>query len=322
MAPPLRPLRQRLTMAWVATLAALAAWACAPAQAASLAACSPTAEHTAAVQDRLLQVASVLRTELEAAHRTSGQRVALVARSGQALQRLGHRYSHAGLSLKASPQTPWSVRQLYFACDEQRPRVFDEGLARFVMGTHDPALGHLLVLMPPPEAAAPLEPAALDDTLALQLLGHSYSANAHAWGLQHQNCNQWVAELLATAWAPSPDTEANTTGPGTARPHAQQALRHLGYQPSVVQAHWPPIALGAALLPWFHTADHPADDVAAGRFVVSMPAALHTWVQQRWPASQTLELCHTERHVLLRRDGPPLDTMCHPQPGDEVTLLN
>ena len=61
MAPPLRPLRQRLTTAGVATLATLAAWACAPAQAASLAACSPTAEHTAAVQDRLLQVASVLR---------------------------------------------------------------------------------------------------------------------------------------------------------------------------------------------------------------------------------------------------------------------
>jgi hypothetical protein len=288
------------------------------AQAASLAVCTQTGEHPAAIQDRLLQVADVLRAELDNTHLTSGQRVALVARSGQALERLGHRYSHAGLSLQASPQTPWAVRQLYFACDEQRPRVFDQGLAGFVMGTHDPALGHLLVLLPPPEAAAPLERAALNDTLALQLLGNGYSANAHAWATRYQNCNQWVAELLATAWAPGP----GDSPPGATRPHAQQALRRMGYQPSVVQAHWPPIALGAALLPWLHTADHPASDVAAGRFVVSMPAALGDWVQKRWPATQRIELCHTPRHVLLRRGGAPLDAACSPQPGDEVTALD
>ena len=53
-----------------------------------------------------------------------GHSVAIVARCGLALQRLGHRYSHAGVSLKASATTAWSVRQLYHACDEKRPRVF------------------------------------------------------------------------------------------------------------------------------------------------------------------------------------------------------
>lgn len=310
---PRRP-RHWLWATAAATLAAAGTWA--PAHAGGLGGCSTSTEHPAPVQDRLLQVAAVLRAELDTARHTTGQQVALLARSGQALQRLGHRYSHAGLSLHASPQTPWAVRQLYFACDERRPRIFDQGLAGFVMGTHDPALGHLLVLLPPSEAAAPLERAALSDTQALSLLGDRYSANANAWSTHYQNCNQWVAELLATAWGPLPwPTEPPH------RPHAQEQLRAQGYQPSVVQSHWPPINFGAALLPWFHTTDHPLDDLAAGRFVVSMPTALDNWVQARWPQTQRVELCHTEHHVVVRRNGAALDAQCQQQPGDEVTPL-
>jgi len=257
----------------------------------------------------------MLKAELDA----SGRRVAIVARSGQALQRLGHRYSHAGVSLKASPGSPWAVRQLYYACDEQRPRLFAQGLSGFVMGTHDPGLGHVSVLLPPPDAAAPLERAALDDALALQLLGQGYSANAHAFALDYQNCNQWVAELLATAWQPAPPAEAPE--PPSARALAQRLLREGHYQPSVIEARWPPLALAAAVLPWFHTRDHPPDDVAAGRFRVSMPASLAAWVQARQPGTWHWELCHTERHVLIRRNGPPLAADCQPEPGDEVRPL-
>ena len=67
----------------------------------------------------------------------SGQAVALVARSGLDLDRFAVRYSHAGVSLRDSPNTPWSVRQLYFACEERAPRLYDQGLAGFVQGTRD-----------------------------------------------------------------------------------------------------------------------------------------------------------------------------------------
>ena len=60
--------------------------------------------------------------------------VAIVARAGLDLSLLGQRYSHAGVSLRDHPQGAWTVRQLYFACEEGRPRIFDQGLAAFVLG--------------------------------------------------------------------------------------------------------------------------------------------------------------------------------------------
>ena len=302
---------------WTAITACAATVAFAPAQAESLSWCNRQTEYPAPVQDRLLQVAAVLRAELDAAYRISGQQVALVARSGQALELLGHRYSHAGLSLQGNTQTPWAVRQLYFACDEQRPRLFDEGLARFVTGNHNPSLGHLLLLLPPPEAATPLVNTALNDTVALELLSPHYSANAHAWSTAYQNCNQWVAELLATAWAPAPPP------PGLdARTRAQAQLRAQGYQPSVIRTPGLPMALGAAFWPGFHTTDHPTNDLSAGQFQVSMPKALADWVMQQWPSTQSIEVCHTEHHLLLRRNGQPLSTTCDAQTNDEVVKFN
>jgi hypothetical protein len=256
-------------------------------------------------------VAALTRNTLEA----TGDTVALVARSGQALQAIGHRYSHAAVALRHNPQGAWAVRQLYFDCDALRPRVFDQGLSGFVGGTHHPDHGFLHLVLLPPAAQATLERTALNDAFALTLLGGGYSANAHAWSTTFQNCNQWVAELLATAWHPLPPQ-----APG--RQAAQQALRALGYTPSTIATRWPPIALGAAVLPWFHTRDHPESDVAEGRFLVSMPRALAEWTQRLWPASQTLEICHTAQHVVLRHNGPPLADTCTPEPGDTVHRLD
>lgn len=292
--------------------------------------CQRPPELGAAEQDRLIQVAALLKAELDA----TGQHVAIVARSGQgaALQRLGHRYSHAGVSLQASANAPWSVRQLYLACDEQRPRIYDQGLPGFVMATNDPADGYLSVLLLPPEAAAALEATALDDAKALQLLGTGYSANAYALGTQYQNCNQWLAELLATAWhtPPDPVTAGNRddTAPRTlpptqnARQHAQHGLARQGYRPSVLAVRWPPLMWAAALLPWFHVSDHPADDLAAGQFRVSMPASIAEWVHTRWPEATHWELCHTAQHVVIRRGGAPIAPGCVPEAGDDIRLLD
>lgn len=189
--------------------------------------CQGQTEPNAATQDRLIQVAAAVKTELE----RSGHSVAIVARSGLALQRFGHRYSHAGVSLKASPTVPWSVRQLYYACDAQRPHIFDQGMSGFVMGALDPAEGYISIVLLPPSAAQALERTALDDPMALRLLGATYSANAYAFGQRYQNCNQWLAELMAHAWgALLPD--------GDARAQAQDWLRDQHYQPSTFSLGW------------------------------------------------------------------------------------
>ena len=152
------------------TLAAAGA-AAAPA---SLRLCEQPSVLNARQQDWRLRLAALARRELE----DSGAAAAIVARAGLDLQRLGIRYSHAGVSLRASHHSAWAVRQLYYACDEGRPRLFDQGLAGFVLGTEDPASGRLSIVVLPPAEADALERAALDDARATRLLGATYSANA------------------------------------------------------------------------------------------------------------------------------------------------
>jgi hypothetical protein len=290
--------------ALTASLLAHGSWA------GSLNYCQGQPELNADIQDRLIQVAAVVKTELD----RSGHSVALVARSGLALQWLDQRYSHAGVSLKSSPNTAWSVRQLYYACDEQRPRIFDQGMSGFVLGAHDPAEGYVSLVLLPPEASQALQKAALDDRQVLALLGQTYSANAHGFSQQYQNCNQWLAELLASAWgAPLP-------GDG-ARSQAQQWLRTQGYQPTVLKLNWQPLMWLASVLPWLHSDDHPAEDLAQAQFRVSMPQSIASFVRAQWPANTHIELCYTATHLVLRRGWEPIAAGCQPGPGDEVTNL-
>ncbi|MBI5254864.1 MAG: DUF2145 domain-containing protein [Burkholderiales bacterium] len=273
--------------------------------------CDANAARTPAQQDRLLRFAAIARQALAAA----GPTVALVSRSGLDLQRFGIRYSHAGLGLAASENAPWSVRQLYYACDEGRPRLFDQGLAGFVMGTDNPALGYLSIVLLPPAAAAEVERTALDKARALRLLAATYSANAHPYSLRYQNCNQWLVELLATAWGGLPDGE-------DLRPRAQAWLAAQGYAP-------PPVAVGSHALmfagqfiPWVHFDDHPEDDRYALRLRVSLPAAIEAFVRQRVPDAQRMELCHDERQVVVRHGWRPLGEGCVAELGDRVVVLD
>ncbi len=50
---------------------------------------------------------------------------------------------------------------------------------------------------------------------------------AFPWAVKYQNSNQWLAEVLAAAWAP----------PGTvfSRAQAQAWLKHSGYQPTLLR---------------------------------------------------------------------------------------
>lgn len=264
----------------------------------------------AAQQDRLFRFAALVRDELAAA----GAPAVLVARAGTDLQRFGLRHSHAGISLRASPNTPWSVRQLYYDCDAARPRLFDQGLPGFVLGGASPDEGHLVVWLLPDDAARALAAAALDERRALALLGGTYSANAHAWSTRYQNCNQWVAELLAAAWGGAADRP-------DARAAAQQWLRAEGYEPTRVSVANPLLLLAGAVVPWLHTDDHPAGSLQLGRFDVSLPASIEAFVHRRLPGTRRISLCHDRQKMVVRQgwgDDPPLDAGCQAGAGDRV----
>jgi hypothetical protein len=294
-----------------AVLAALALAGAALPAAASSRYCDGRGPLSAAEQHRLLQVAALLKTALE----SSGRRAALVARSGLNLRWFDQRYSHAGLSLKANAASPWAVRQLYYACDEEQPRLFDEGLSAFVFGTEDTRRGFLSVVTLPDDAASRIEPLALDNPSVLALLNPVYSANAYAFGLAYQNCNQWLAEVLGLAL-----TEAAPAAPS--RERAQLSLRSLGYTPTAFELGWSGFTWLTVFSPFLHRGDHPAEDLSAGRFQVSMPPSIERLLRERVPGAERFELCHTERHVVLRRGWDAvLPGDCSPEAGDRVVAL-
>lgn len=297
----------------------------APSHATSLRACDPPDKLTAEQKDKIFSFGAVIKAELD----KSGQRLALISRAGLDLGRFGVRYSHAGFSLKHSPETPWAVRQLYYACDEKQPHIFDQGLLGFLLGMNEPTLGYVSVVLLPEADAAALERAALDKRQALQLLGATYSANAYAFSQRYQNCNQWVVEVLAAARGRLlEDAEGAASGggppggPAALRERAQAWLLGQGYVPSVIDVGWRPLMWATAFVPWLHNDDHPAEDQAQALYRVSMPAAIESFLRAQVPGAQRLEFCHTQQHVVVRRGWQPIAEGCVPEADDTVIALN
>jgi hypothetical protein len=286
--------------------------------AASLRLCDASPSLTPQQQDRLLQVAALARELLD----RSDAQAALVSRAGVDLRRFGQRYSHAGIGLRAGRVGAWTVRQLYFACDEGRPRLYDQGLAGFVSGTDTPDTGRLSLLLLPAVLARPLAATALDDERALSLLGARYSANAHPWSTRYQNCNQWLVELMALAWG-APATGADGEPPRESpREGAQRWLRSAGYTPTRVAVGSHALMFAGGFAPWVHLDDHPEADRFALALHVSLPPALEAFARSRAPGSRHVELCHQGGRLVIREEGPPIADGCVAEAGDRVVALD
>jgi hypothetical protein len=281
-----------------------------PAFATSLRYCDQLPSISIAQQDKLLRFSEVIKAELQA----SGRSLALVARSGLDLSRFNTRYSHSGISLKASPNVPWSIRQLYYACDEGKPKIFDQGMAGFVMGTDSPALGYISVVLLPEVAEKPLEIATLQNASALALLNTKYSANAYPYSQKYQNCNQWVIEILATALGALGASESP-------RLQAQSWLRDNGYLPSLMEVGSRFLMAAGAFISMIHSDDHPETDLEKQRYQVSMPAAIEAFARLKFSQSERLEFCHNERHIVIHRGWEPMKEGCLPSEGDTVLIL-
>jgi len=297
------------------TLAALAAGLLlsAGAHAISFEVCDRPKEPTADQRDVMLRFALIVRDELAARN----QDVALIARSGLDLSRIDTRYSHEGVVLRDNDGKPWSVRELYYSCEDHRPRIFDEGFAGFVMGTDDAQTGYVSLVFLPPEHAASLRDTALDRRHALGLLGASYSANAYPFSTLHQNCNQWVMELLAQAWGTGDAGSA-----GDARARAQAWLRAQGYLPTVFTVSAHPMTWLADIVPWLANDDHPPEEIAHNRYNVSMPSSIETFVHAKVPGATRLEICHAGRRVVVHLGWDDVADGCVAGPDDRTIELS
>ncbi|WP_426192192.1 DUF2145 domain-containing protein [Massilia sp. DWR3-1-1] len=306
-------MRWRRPLALVTLLASGAA----SAQSGSPAFCDRLQPLSADQQDKLLRFAAIVRAELggEAAPSegaTDGG--VLVSRSGLDLSRFNIRYSHTGVAWRAATGA-WSARQLYYACDEGRPRIFDQGMAGFAMGIDNPALGYVSIVRLPPAAAATLHAATLDSARALRLLASTYSATAYPFSLRYQNCNQWIAELMAAAWGDLADGD-------DLRERAQAWLAAAPYAPAPVLVPSRYLMWIAPLVPFVHLDDHPPAARRARQLAISLPATLESFARARWPDSERIELCHNSRQVVVHRGWTPIADGCVAADGDRVIALD
>lgn len=287
-------------------------------------------------QDEMLRLAARVMRELDA----SGASAVLVSRAGTDLRRFGLRYSHAGIALKDNPGGAWAVRQLYYVCDESRPRLFDQGLAAFLMAGDATGTTFLSMVSMPAAQDLALARAALDKPTALRLLGDRYSANANAFSWRYQNCNQWVAELMGIAWEaptapehsatpadppPSMASANRSTAIGATAPRAraQQALRRLGYEPETVEIGSQALMFAAHWIPLLHVDDHPLDDLYAQRMRVSLPTSLERFMTRQSPRAARVEMCLRDQRVVIHRGASSLGEDCSPaSPQDEVIALD
>ncbi|MNR84388.1 hypothetical protein D3C72_151870 [compost metagenome] len=272
--------------------------------------CDRAHQLTAGQQDRILRFAAVVREELAAVNSSA----VLISRSGLDLSRFNIRYSHAAIAWRDDDQI-WTARQLYYACDEERPRIYDQGIAGFAMGIDNPTLGYISIVQLPAEPAQTLKAASQDKARILRLLAATYSANAYAYGLRYQNCNQWVMETLAAAWGGLPDGE-------DLRERAQVWLQQAAYapEPTSVDSHW--LMFAAGFVPLIHLDDHPVEDRYAMKLKISLPATVESFVQQKFPDSEHVEICHDGKRVVVHRGWTPIADGCVPGEGDRVVMLD
>ncbi|AUS43377.1 DUF2145 domain-containing protein [Ralstonia solanacearum] len=272
--------------------------------------CDRTRAVTARQQDRLLRFAAVVHEELE----QTGGSVALVSRSGLDLSRFRIRYSHAAIAWR-SEDGMWAARQLYYACDEGRPRLYDQGIAGFAVGIDSPSHGYVSIVRLPLGAADTVRLAALDNPRALRLLAATYSANAYPFSTRYQNCNQWVVELLASAWGDIREGEE-------LRERAQDWLRRSGYTPEPVDVDSHLLMFASTFVPLVHLDDHPEQDVFSMKLEVSLPSTLEAFIRKRFPESERIELCYDAKRVVVHHGWEPIADGCEPRDGDRVVSFD
>jgi hypothetical protein len=192
--------------------------------------------------------------------------------------------------------------------------LYDQGLSGFVFGTDDPTVSYVSIVLLDGAEAAALEIAARDRGRALRLLAATYSANAYPFSARYQNCNQWVAELLAMAWGSMEDAP-------DLRERAQRWLALHGYAPLPVEIHSHWLMAAAPFIALVHLDDHPQEDLYAMQIRTSVPTAIEAFVHERLPGARRIEMCHDGRKVVIRRGWEPIAQGCRREAGDRVIDL-
>ncbi|WP_288408204.1 DUF2145 domain-containing protein [uncultured Herbaspirillum sp.] len=276
--------------------------------------CDQTLELSAAQKNRLLLLADTVRDELQ----RSGEGSAIISRSAINLDRFQIRYSHAGLAVRndSRPHSSiWRVRQLFYRCEKDKPDIFDQGIAGFLLDNDSASMAYVSLVFVPGTLGLEMRRAALDDTLSSHLLGQHYSANAYPFSTQFQNCNQWLMEMLAFAWG-------QLSLKDDVRAAAQQWLRQSDYRPTDIEVQHDYLMWASHFIPLLHDEDHPAVNLEKNLYQVTMPASIESFIHRRDPESYRVELCMNEEHIVVHPGWSRIADGCVAASGDRVLPVN
>lgn len=249
-----------------------------------------------------------LAARIEQLLAASGRDSVLVSRSGTDLKEFGLNYSHMGVASRDNPLVAWGVTQLYYACKDGHSSLFDQGLTDFVAEQRSDFVRLSLVFLSPARSQQLHRMIVGDRAMALQLLAAHYSANAFPFSTLYQNCNQWLIELMATAWSDTPLLN---------RSEAQRWLMNNAYNPSRVRLpHW-----WFYMVPWFTSMLHNEDQPAAlhGVYQVSTPEAIEDFIRGFDVEATRLEICMTPDVLIVHPGWTVLDAACNVTDADEVS---
>ncbi|MBL8338488.1 MAG: DUF2145 domain-containing protein [Rhodoferax sp.] len=183
--------------------------------------CEPQKPAVRSLESGLAMAAKTLQ-----ALQASGERVVILARSGQDLRKYGLRYSHFGLAYQqpdGQGGTVWRVVHKLNTCGTATSDIYRQGLGEFFLD--DPWRYEAAWVALTPALQERLLPLLLDDAWVLRMHQRAYSMVSYPWSTRFQQSNQWVIETLSMA-----------AEPGVATREAAQAwLRFKGYEPTALK---------------------------------------------------------------------------------------
>jgi hypothetical protein len=243
--------RQVLFSAVLACCAADAAagWACEERQ-------TPV-DQTAVAFDTALNLAKTLDA--------SGQKVAIIARRGQQLDKYGLSFSHAGFAMKTADG--WTVVHALNICGSATEKLFTQGLADFY--ADDLVSKEIAVAIPEAWLQDRLAQVLASKDEVFRMYQATYSAVAYPFSTKYQNSNGWLLETYARA-------ASDVVLPS--RDEAQAWLKVAGYKPSVIDV-GPLSRLGGRMFKanvFFD--DHPPDLRWSGKITVNTGDAVLRFV--------------------------------------------
>jgi hypothetical protein len=168
----------------------------------------------------LLTAATKKASQIQAYLNETDPTVVLLARVGSDVSKYNMHYTHLAFALRHPSNGEWGVIQLLNTCSTSTSRIYEQGLANFLLDNLFSL--DVKMIVPTPDVQNKLA-AVLASSKVTSFHNKNYSMIAYPFSTQYQQSNQWVLELLVSALFGANDREA-----------AQEYLKATAFTPTLI----------------------------------------------------------------------------------------